>query len=82
MNAAIRMAWDPRNKAPLITRPRFLAPSPYYVTEIAALVSGAGCVEMLDVSFGVPALTAQALTTTDLLSEGLTATGFINEDLC
>lgn len=81
MNAAILMAWDPRQK-PIVTRPKLHAESVFYAIPPSVAATGASCVDMIDDSFGVPLLATEVLARPDGLEAVFGCPAFINEDLC
>lgn len=78
------LMWDPRLKAPLITRPKTARTTFTYVTVPSAAVPGtsAGCVEMDFTSFSVPTLVTPLLTAPTLIDSVVTVPTLLNEDLC
>jgi hypothetical protein len=83
MEIAQQMSWDPKQKAPLIVRPRAIFTVFAYLPSPTTVIStGVGCVEMTDTSFSAPTFLAQTLTAPTFLDQALTVSDLINEDLC
>lgn len=83
MNAAILMSWDPKQKAPLITRPRLQETTAFfYVQPDIVITTGAECVELINVQGAVPLFTPEALTAPALVSEALTVPTLSPEAIC
>lgn len=80
---AQRMAWDPKQKAPLITRPRlkettafFYVPPPLVITSVVV------CTELNDLTLTAPALISEAFSQPTLIDEAETTPALIVEGVC
>lgn len=82
MVVAQQMAWEPSVKAPFFQRPRLRAGQSVLVIPTTVIAAGEGCVELIDVDFLTPTLSAEAMASSTLLSEIFTAPDLLTEGLC
>lgn len=82
MVVAQRMAWDPKQKAPLVKRPRPARTQWAYVQPAAVITSGTECVEMVDEQGATPTLLSAGYGTPGLIDHGFSVPALIQEDFC
>ncbi len=84
MRVAQQLAWDPKQKAPLVRRARLRETTAFFYTIPAQTAVGTllGCTSLADRDLTTPAIVAQALTSPALTFASLTAPAIIHEGVC
>ena len=77
-----RMAWKFHEPEWIRRHPPLVPGEAFYTIPPFVPAAEHECVELIDDSFGVPALIQQVFTTPSLLEEGLTVPQLVEQDLC
>lgn len=83
MNVAIRLSWDPKQKAPLVRRPRLRETMAVFYQPPPQISAGTlTCTAIADVDVTAPALVSQSITRPQLINSSVTVPALIHEGVC